>query len=60
MVDVSGKPDTDRTAVAEGRVIMSRSTLNLVLKYEGDIERAGEKLPDALADKSAGTTAKKK
>ena len=31
MVDVSGKDKTARTAIAEGRVIMSRSTLDLVL-----------------------------
>jgi cyclic pyranopterin phosphate synthase len=40
MVDVSGKPDTDRTAVAEGRVVMSRATLALVLKgnaKKGDV-----------------------
>jgi cyclic pyranopterin phosphate synthase len=40
MVDVSGKPDTDRTAVAEGHVVMSRSTLDLVHKgnaKKGDV-----------------------
>ena len=40
MVDVSDKPDTDRTAVAEGRVVMSRATLDLVLKgnaKKGDV-----------------------
>ena len=31
MVDVSGKPATERVAVAEGRVVMSRATLDLVL-----------------------------
>ncbi|MCW5680214.1 MAG: cyclic pyranopterin monophosphate synthase MoaC [Xanthobacteraceae bacterium] len=31
MVDVSGKAATERIAVAEGRVIMSRATLELVL-----------------------------
>ena len=30
MVDVSQKPPTERTAIAEGRVIMSRSTLELI------------------------------
>jgi cyclic pyranopterin monophosphate synthase len=30
MVDVSEKPDTERTAVAEGRVIMTRATLELI------------------------------
>src|SRR5580698_2860625 len=31
MVDVSAKPATERTAVAEGRVIMSAATLELIL-----------------------------
>jgi cyclic pyranopterin monophosphate synthase len=30
MVDVSEKPATERTAVAEGRVVMSKATLNLI------------------------------
>ncbi|MEP0323794.1 cyclic pyranopterin monophosphate synthase MoaC [Bauldia litoralis] len=30
MVDVSAKPVTDRTAVAEGTVVMSRETLDLI------------------------------
>src|SRR5690242_19691694 len=30
MVDVSEKPDTERTAVAEGQVIMTRATLELI------------------------------
>jgi cyclic pyranopterin monophosphate synthase len=30
MVDVSEKPDTERTAVAEGRVIMAKATLELI------------------------------
>jgi cyclic pyranopterin phosphate synthase len=37
MVDVSGKPDTDRTAIAEGRVIMQAETLALVLS--GDAKK---------------------
>jgi cyclic pyranopterin phosphate synthase len=40
MVDVSAKPATDRIAVAEGRVVMSASTLDLVLKgnaKKGDV-----------------------
>jgi cyclic pyranopterin phosphate synthase len=40
MVDVSAKPSTDRVAVAEGRVVMSRPTLDLVLKgnaKKGDV-----------------------
>src|ERR1700744_6158163 len=31
MVDVSAKPATERTAVAEGRVIMSKATLELIV-----------------------------
>jgi cyclic pyranopterin phosphate synthase len=31
MVDVGGKPATERTAVAEGRVVMARSTLDAIL-----------------------------
>src|SRR5881227_2367772 len=30
MVDVSGKPATERTAVAEGRVVMGKATLELI------------------------------
>jgi cyclic pyranopterin phosphate synthase len=30
MVDVSEKPDTERSAVAEGRVVMSKATLELI------------------------------
>lgn len=30
MVDVSAKPATERTAVAEGRVVMSKATLKLI------------------------------
>ena len=40
MVDVSAKPSTYRVAIAEGRVVMSRSTLDLVLKgnaKKGDV-----------------------
>jgi cyclic pyranopterin phosphate synthase len=37
MVDVSAKAATERTAVAEGRVIMSESTLDLVLR--GDAKK---------------------
>ncbi|HXX51598.1 MAG TPA: cyclic pyranopterin monophosphate synthase MoaC [Xanthobacteraceae bacterium] len=37
MVDVSEKPDTERIAVAEGRVIMRRKTLDLVRK--GDTKK---------------------
>ncbi len=37
MVDVSAKESTDRLAVAEGRVVMKRSTLDLVLR--GDAKK---------------------
>jgi cyclic pyranopterin phosphate synthase len=40
MVDVSAKPATERTAVAEGRVIMSKATLELVVSgnaKKGDV-----------------------
>lgn len=37
MVDVTTKPVTERTAIAEGRVIMRTSTLDLVLK--GDAKK---------------------
>jgi cyclic pyranopterin phosphate synthase len=37
MVDVSGKQITERVAVAEGRVVMSKKTLDLVLK--GDAKK---------------------
>lgn len=37
MVDVSDKPPTSRLAVAEGRVIMKQSTLDIILK--GDAKK---------------------
>lgn len=40
MVDVSGKQPTERVAVAEGRVVMSKATLDLVLSgnaKKGDV-----------------------
>lgn len=40
MVDVSAKPDTERVAVAEGRVVMTRNTLDLIVKgnaTKGDV-----------------------
>jgi cyclic pyranopterin phosphate synthase len=40
MVDVSEKPETERTAVAEGRVIMTQATLDIVTKgnaRKGDV-----------------------
>src|ERR1700760_1916994 len=40
MVDVSAKPPTERIAVAEGRVVMSRTTLDLIVSgnaKKGDV-----------------------
>ena len=40
MVDVSAKPATERTAVAEGRVVMSQATLELIVSgnaKKGDV-----------------------
>ena len=40
MVDVSAKPTTEREAVAEGRVVMQRATLDIVRKgnaKKGDV-----------------------
>src|SRR3982074_1246403 len=37
MVDVSEKPATERTAVAEGRVVMSKATLDLIVR--GDAKK---------------------
>ena len=40
MVDVSAKPATARTAVAEGRIVMSRATLELIVSgnaKKGDV-----------------------
>jgi cyclic pyranopterin phosphate synthase len=37
MVDVSEKPSTERTAVAEGRVVMSKATLELIVS--GDAKK---------------------
>jgi cyclic pyranopterin monophosphate synthase len=37
MVDVSAKPATERTAVAEGRVVMSKATLALIIS--GDAKK---------------------
>lgn len=54
MVDVSAKPLTERVAVAEGRVIMRRATLDLVLR--GDAKKG-----DVLgAARIAGIMAAKK
>jgi cyclic pyranopterin monophosphate synthase len=54
MVDVSGKRPTERVAIAEGRVVMSAKTLDLVLK--GDAKKG-----DVLsAARIAGIMAAKK
>src|SRR6266550_4582070 len=54
MVDVSAKAATERVAVAEGRVVMTRKTLDLVLK--GDAKKG-----DVLgAARIAGILAAKK
>jgi cyclic pyranopterin phosphate synthase len=54
MVDISAKPPTERTASAEGRVVMSASTLDLVLR--GDAKKG-----DVLgAARIAGIMAAKK
>src|SRR5438552_10067102 len=54
MVDVSAKPATERVAVAEGRVVMTLETLDLVLK--GDAKKG-----DVLgAARIAGIMAAKK
>jgi cyclic pyranopterin phosphate synthase len=40
MVDVSDKPATERTAVAEGRVVMTKTTLELIISgnaRKGDV-----------------------
>src|SRR5260370_21430700 len=40
MVDVTAKPATERTAVAEGRVVMSKATLALIVSgnaKKGDV-----------------------
>jgi cyclic pyranopterin phosphate synthase len=37
MVDISAKPATERVAVAEGRVMMSKATLDLIL--QGDMKK---------------------
>ena len=40
MVDVSGKPATERVAIAEGRIVMAKATLDLALSgnaKKGDV-----------------------
>jgi len=39
MVDVSAKPATERTAIAEGRVVMAKSTLDLIVS--GNAKKGG-------------------
>ncbi len=44
MVDVSAKPATERTAVAEGRVVMSKATIDLIVSgnaRKGDVLGTG-------------------
>ena len=56
MVDVSGKPESRRTAVARGRIVMQRSTLDAVLSGEtpkGSVLAAGE-LAGIMAGKRTG------
>src|SRR5260370_7287629 len=53
MVDVSTKPATERTAVAEGRVIMSKATLELIVSgnaRKGDVLGTA-RLPGIMAAK---------
>ncbi len=42
MVDVSAKPATERLAVAEGRVVMSKATLELIVSGNA---KKGESAP---------------
>jgi cyclic pyranopterin phosphate synthase len=56
MVDVSAKPETERSAAARGRVRMERSTLDLVLSgraAKGDVARTAE-LAGMMAAKRTG------
>jgi cyclic pyranopterin phosphate synthase len=56
MVDVSAKPETERSAVARGRVRMERATLDLVLAgraAKGDVARIAE-LAGVMAAKRTG------
>lgn len=45
MVDVSDKPATERLAVAEGRVVMTRATLDLIVS--GNAKKATCSAPPA-------------
>lgn len=56
MVDVSAKPETERVAVARGRVRMEQATLDLVLAggaAKGDVARIAE-LAGVMAAKRTG------
>ena len=58
MVDVSAKPATERTAIAEGRVIMRKATLDLVVSGDGKKgdrtgTHRGEDTPPRRCDRSA-------
>ena len=56
MVDVSGKPETERSAVAEGRVRMSAAAFDLVREHaveKGDVLAVAE-VAGTMAAKKAG------
>jgi cyclic pyranopterin phosphate synthase len=56
MVDVSAKPETERSAVARGRIRMAPATLTLVLSggaAKGDVVRVAE-LAGVMAAKKTG------
>ena len=56
MVDVSAKPETERTAIAHGRIRMDGATLDLVLSgraAKGDVARIAE-LAGVMAAKKTG------
>jgi cyclic pyranopterin phosphate synthase len=56
MVDVSAKPETERSAIARGRVSMMRPTLDLALSgtaAKGDVARTAE-LAGVMAAKRTG------
>jgi cyclic pyranopterin monophosphate synthase len=56
MVDVSAKPETERSAIARGRVRMERSTLDLATSgktAKGDVARTAE-LAGVMAAKRTG------
>jgi cyclic pyranopterin phosphate synthase len=56
MVDVSGKPESERTAVAEGRVRMSREAYELVASHavaKGDVLAVAE-VAGVMAAKRTG------